>query len=246
MTALGLALAACLGMSCEQGRDPPGLPAATLTDIHLRILDPERAMPGAYLAWSFGGQVASYYEVYQSLDRDSLLAGTLSPAAVTESLHVELALPDRARPMTVYYAVRAVWIEPTGQKTVSDSLVPDSLTIEPSVAIAKPASGSYQNGRVVEFAVQTQAAFGATLRMAYFEKAGGAWNMKLDTCLPMEACGQTVFGGTMQRDSIVVNPPEGNDTLAALFCAFGFESFQGHRTGLIQSAACSRFFRVGP
>lgn len=244
--AAGLALAACLGMSCEQNREPPGLPAPVLTDIQLRILDPERGLPGVSLAWDYAGDRVSYYEVYQSLDRDSLSAGTQAPAAVAESLHLVLAVPDQARPLTVHYAVRAVWIEPTGQKSVSDTLMTDSLTIEPSLSIVNPAPGSRQAGRILGLEVQTQATFGATLRMAYFEKTGDAWGMKLDTCLPLDGCGRTVFGGSLQKESLVLWPYDGNDTLPSLFCAFGTESFQGHRTGLIQSVACSRFYRVNP
>ena len=252
MLAIGLVWAASLGMSCEQSHEPPALPAPVLNDIHLRIADPERGLPGIFLAWDYPGAKASYFEIYRSLARDSLRAGTLAPAAVTESLSAALDLPDQVRPLTVYFAVRAIRIEPTGQKIVSDTLVPDSLTVAPSLTILKPASGSHQGGRILDLAVQTQATFGATLRMAYVEKAGGAggvggsWIQKKDTCLPMDGCGQSVFGGSLQSETLVLDPHDGSDTLTALFCAFGIESFQGHPTGLTESVACSRFFRINP
>lgn len=244
--AAGLVLWACLGMSCEQNQDPPVLPSPTLTDIHLALSDPARGTAGVYLAWEYTGSQASYYEVYQSLARDSLLSGKLAPPARAESTHTLLLLPDLTRPFTVYYAVRAIWVEPTGQTQVSDSLRVDSLTATPALSILAPASASYLEGRLLHLQVQTQSDPGVALRMAYYEKTGDEWTEKADTCMPMDACGRPVFGRSVQEENLVLDQPVPGDTIPALFCVIGTESFQGMHTGLAQSLGCVNFFRVQP
>lgn len=235
-----------MGLSCDRNQDPPSLPSPVLTDIHLRISDPALASPGVDLAWRDPGGKASYYLVYQGLVRDSLIARPLDPPVATESLGTTLTLPDRIRPFTVYYAVRAVRIEATGQKLVSDTLLPDSLTVSPSLGIVAPAAGTYRSGRVLNVQVQTQSDPGVTLRIAYFEKDSLGWAQKADTCLPMDACGRPIFGHALEEESLVLEPQDAGDTVSALFCVIGTETFQSQRTGLAQSLGCARFFRVGP
>lgn len=245
---MGFAVTACLGLSCDRNQDPPGLPSPVLTDIRLRIADPDQSLPEAALAWSDPGGNASYFEVYQSSTFDSLAQGTPSPAvAKTESTGVVLRLPtDRIRPFTVFYAVRAVRVEATGQKLASDTLLPDSITVTPSLSILSPGAGTFLSGRTLDVRVQTQSDPGVTLRIAYFEKDGGGWVQKADTCLPMDACGLPVFGHAVEEESLVLGQREANDTVPALFCVIGTESFQNGRTGLAQSLGCARFSRVGP
>jgi hypothetical protein len=237
-----------MGLSCERGQEPPGLPSPVLTDIRVRVADPEQGTPGAALAWSDPSGKASYYIVYQSLSLDSLLR---APAEGSEPVKVEsasavLPLPNRVRPFTIYYAVRAVHVEATGQTLVSDTLYPDSLTLNPSLNILAPASGGYVEGRTLDLQVKTQSDPGVALRLAYFEKDSSGWALRADTCLPMDACGRPVFGPSVQQETLVLAPPAAGDTLPALFCVIGDESFQGRRTGLAQSLNCVRFFRVAP
>jgi len=246
--AAGLALLATLGLSCDRNHEPPNLPSPVLTEIHLRVADPEQGLAEASLDWSDPGGEATYFEVYQSLSLDSLARGLSGPpAAKTDSASAVLRLPtDRVRPFTVYYAVRAVHVEATGQKVASDTLLPDSLTVSPSLSILAPGAGTYQAGRVLDVQVQTQSDPGVTLRLAYFEKDSGGWAQKADTCLPMDACGLPVFGRAVKEESLVLGQEEANDTVPALFCVIGTESFQSQRTGLAQSLDCARFFRIGP
>jgi hypothetical protein len=244
--AVGLAVTASLGLSCQRNEDPPSLPSPILSDIHLGISDPSRAVPAAVLAWHDPGSKTSYYLVYQSLARDSMVSASLEPPVATESLGITLRLPDQVRPFTIYYAVRSVRVEATGQKLVSDTLVPDSLTVTPSLGILSPAAGSYQAGRVLNLQVQTQSDPGVTLRIGYFEKAGGVWSLMADTCLPMDACGRPVFGHAVEEETLVLGQQEPGDTLPALFCVIGTESFQSQRTGLAQSLGCAPFYRIAP
>lgn len=244
--ALGLAAAACLGMSCGQDPEPRALPSPRLSDIRLILADPERGAAGAYLAWEYPAGQATYFLVYQRAGNDTLADTSLPAPLATESLHLDLPLPDSTRPFTAYFAVRAVKVEATGQKVVSDSLIADSLTVTPALSILSPAAGALQQGRMLDLQVQTQSDPGVALRLAYFEKTEGSWRMQMDTCMPMDACGIPVFGRSVQRESLVLDPYEGNVPLPALFCVIGTESFQGQRTGLSQSLGCARFQRVAP
>lgn len=246
--AAGLAITASLGLSCNRNQEPPSLPSPILTEINLRIADPEQGLAEASLAWSDPGGEASYFEVYQSRSLDSLARGLSGPpVAKTDSTGALLPLPtDRIRPFTVYYAVRAVHVEATGQKLASDTLLPDSLTVSPSLSIIIPGAGTYLAGRVLDVRIQSQSDPGVTLRLAYFEKDSNGWVQKADTCLPMNACGLPVFGHAVEEESLVLGQREANDTVSALFCVIGTESFQSQRTGLAQSLSCARFFRTGP
>jgi hypothetical protein len=247
MLAAGLAFTACLGMTCVQEMDPPGLPAPRLTSIGIKVTDPGLGASGAALAWTYSGDRVSYFEIYRSLKLDSLLRGSPARSVAAESSGVLMPLPDSARPFTLYFAVRAVWIEPTGQKTVSDSALPDSLTLNPSLDILQPAAGSVQAGRRLDIQVLTQSESGVTLRMHYFEKRDGAWSRKLDTCLPMDACGLPIFGHSQQQESLTLEQPAAADTIPAMFCLIGTESFEGRATGMAQSLGCKGFLRVaGP
>jgi hypothetical protein len=246
--AAGLAVLASLGLSCDRNREPPSLPSPILREINLRIADPEQGLAEASLDWSDPGGQATFFEVYQSLSLDSLARGLSGPpVAKTDSPAAVLRLPtDRNRPFTVYYAVRAVHVEATGQKLTSDTLLPDSLTVSPSLSIIAPGAGTYLAGRVLDVRVQSQSDPGVTLRLAYFEKDSNGWVQKADTCLPMNACGVPVFGHAVEEESLVLAQREANDTVPALFCVIGTESFQSQRTGLAQSLSCARFFRTGP
>lgn len=245
---LGLALAAWagLGMSCQEKQPSPSLPSAVLTDVRLQIDDPAQGNPGVLLAWDYPASAnASYFQLYQAFTLDSL-KHEVETRPATDPHRAVLRLPDASRPFTLYFAVRAVWVEPTGQKLISDTLVPDSITVAPSLNILKPGSGTYARGRVLGMEVQTNSDPGVMLRMAYYEKGPQAWIAKQDTCLPLDRCGQPIFGPSLQRDSLILEQHADTDTVAALFCVIGTESFQEQRTGLVQSLGCSRFFRVNP
>jgi hypothetical protein len=94
--------------------------------------------------------------------------------------------------------------------------------------------------------VQSSSDNGVMIRLSYFEKSGAAWPMKQDTCLPTDRCGFSIFGNSVQRDSLTLAQYPATDTIPALFCVVGTESFQDQTTGLTQSLGCNRFFRVGP
>lgn len=230
-------------MTCGHEPEPP-LPSPHLTDVHLILVDPERGAAGAFLEWDYPAGQASYFLVYPRFTGDSLPDSALPAPIATESLHAEIPLPDSTRPFTAYFSVRAVRVEPTGQKLVSDTLYPDSLTITPALSILGPVNGTRLTGRILELQVQTQSDPGVALRLTYLEKSDGAWRTKMDTCMPLDACGIPVFGRSVQRETLVLDDYAGTTPLQALFCVVGNESFQGQRTGLAQSLGCTSFFRV--
>ncbi|MEO7426090.1 MAG: hypothetical protein ABI036_12960 [Fibrobacteria bacterium] len=255
--ALGLFLAALLsqGFYCSEKSDPPTLPFARLVDIHVKMQDPGKSLPGVFLAWDFpadGG--ATYFEIYQATSKDSLLHAMQSQPA-TDSFHTVLALPDTTRPFTLYYAVRAVKVEATGQKLASDSLPVDSITIAASLSIQHPVAGTYLVGRTLNMEVLTSSDNGMTVQLTYFENAGArdgnpregvrAWSLKQDACMPTDKCGVPLFGNTMQRDSLILSEVPAGETIQSLFCVVGTESFQNQTTGLVQSLRCTPFFRIG-
>jgi hypothetical protein len=241
-----LAILVCQGSYCGEKRDPPSLPTAIPTDIHLEIKDPSLGTPGIYLAWSYPEEShASYFEIYESQNVDSLGHALISQSA-DDSNRIVLALSDSTRPYTLYFAVRAVWVEPTGQKLVGDTLSIDSLTITPSLSILQPAPGSYKPGRSLNMEVQTSSDPGVMIRFSYYEKGATEWSLKQSGCLPLEPCPTTLFGNSVQRGELTLEQHGATDTVQALYCVVGTESFQEQTTGLMQSLGCTRFFRVGP
>jgi hypothetical protein len=167
--------------------------------------------------------------------------------AATDSFHTVLALPDSTRPFTLYYAVRAVKVEATGQKLSSDSLPVDSITIAASLSIQHPVSGTFMEGRTLNMEVLTSSDNGMTVQLTYFEHAGardGDWSLKQDACMPADKCGVPLFGNTIQRDSLILSDIPAGDTIQSLFCVVGTESFQNQTTGLVQSLRCTPFYRI--
>lgn len=244
--ALGLAVFASQGMNCSERRAPPSLATVHLSDIHLQIADAASGTFGVSLAWAApaDGKI-SFYEIFQGMDKDSLRQ--ISDLQLSsDSPHVLLVLPDEARPMTVYYAVRAIWVEPTGQKLVSDTLAIDSLTVLPSFSILSPSPGSFQKGRLLHIQLETHSEAGILLKGTLYEKNAGSWTIKQQNCIPQDGCENPIFGSSLQNDSLTLEDVAPGDTLPSLFCVLGTESFQGHLTGLNQSMGCSRFSRVAP
>lgn len=237
---------ACLGMVCVGPDGPsPALPRAVLTEIHLALDDAETGRPGAVVSWTWpSGEVVTYFEIYQSLKKDSLGAPLVQDGALPTTAN--LRLPDSARPLTLYYGVRAVFVEPTGQKRYSDSIPVDSLTVTPSLEILDPTPLSRHSLRVLEVAVKTSSDAGIVLRQSLHEKTGGRWNRLLDTCLPMDACGAYILGSSTQRDALILQTLPAGDTLETLYCVAGNETFEDVSTGRMQSLGCTRFFRTGP
>jgi hypothetical protein len=235
-----------LGLSCSDPHAPPGLPGARITGIQLKIRDPATGSPGIAVAWTYPEDAqATYFEVYSSPDKDSLEFPVLSiPSA--EPMEAILPLPDSSRPFTRYFAVRAVYIEPTGQRSAGDSLIVDSLTVSASLNILHPYPGSRLGGRTLRMEAQTNSDNGVILRISLFEKPSQTWVAVADTCLPLGKCQTPIFGPSLQSDSLVLEARRDGDTTEALFCIVGTESFQGELTGLVQSLSCSRFFRAGP
>src|SRR5690606_5494552 len=246
--ALGAGSLGCLflGLSCSDPHSPPPLPEARITAIHLQIRDPGTGSPGIAVAWTYPEEAkVSYFEIHSSPDRDSLDFPVLSVPSDEPRVAV-LPLPDSSRPFTRYFAVRAVYIEPTGQKSAGDSLIIDSLTVGASLNILNPYPGSVLSGRVLRMEAQTNSDIGVTLKVALYEKAGQSWIAAADTCLPRAKCQTPIFGPSLQYDSLFLEELRSGATSEALFCIVGTESFQGEATGLTQSLSCSRFSRVGP
>jgi hypothetical protein len=232
-------------MNCSEHSRPPSLTTIRFDKIHLEILDPATGTPGVLLSWSppQDGKV-SYYDVYRSFKLDSLGNSVLTIPA-TDSPTALLPLPDSSLPQTIYFAVRSIWVEATGQKLISDTLAVDSISIMPTLSILAPKSGSRQPGRVLHIELETGSNFGVVLSMSLYEKWGSKWLLKQASCLPASECDIPFFGPAFPRDSMILEEIPPGDTVSALLCVVGTESFEGHLTGLIQSQGCSRFQRVG-
>jgi hypothetical protein len=243
--AMTAAVLVCQGFYCGEKSDPPTLPGATLEDIHLLIKDPALRTQGIYLAWSYPKDAkATYFEIYQSLILDSLRHAVFTQPA-KDSQHAVLALSDTSRPFTMYFAVRAVYVEPTGQKLVSDTLIVDSISVTPSLNILHPSSGSFMPGRTLDMEVQTSSDPGVVIRFTYYEEADTGWGLNQEGWLPFGDDPTPIFGNSVQRGSLTLEQHAATDTVNALFCVVGTESFQERATGQIQSLGCTRFFRVG-
>lgn len=223
----------------------PTLPEVRIEGIRLELADPEDGRPGAALSWTWPeGERASSFEIFQGLDKDSLGAPVAEVPASDSA--VLLRLPDSSRPLVLYYGVRAVFEEATGQKVYSKSIPVDSLIVNPSLQILSPASRSRHGERNLDVEVKTSSDDGIVIRQVLYERTRAGWNRQLDTCLPREACGVPIFGSTVQRDALTLQALSPGDSVECLFCVIGNESFDGSPTGGKQSLGCSRFFRTGP
>lgn len=238
---------ASLGMVCTGPDGPdPSLPEVRIDDIRLQLLDPDNGRPGAALSWTWpAGERATYFEIFQGLDKDSLGA-PVAEVSAPESTSAVLRLPDSSRPLVLYYGVRAVFQEETGQKLYSKTVPVDSLIVTPSLEILSPAPRSRHGERTLDVEVKTASDDGIVIRQSLYERSPAGWNRQLDTCLPMAACEIPIFGTTVQRDALILQVLAPGDTVECLFCVLGSESFEDVRTGRKQSLGCSRFFRVGP
>lgn len=237
---------ACLGMVCiDSETTAPGLPEAKLKDIRLQLMDPETGRTGALLAWEWTEEKVSSFEVYQSFFKDSL--GTAAMILSGESRSALVRLPDSGTPFTLYYGVRAVLVEATGQKRFGRSVPVDSLKVNPSLEILSPTPRSRQSGRNLEVDVRVDSDDGIVLRQTVFEHSGSAWSRTLDTCLPKSECGVPTFGNAFKRDELTLQSVAPGDTLETLYCVQGDETFEDLSTGRSQSLGCVRFFRImGP
>lgn len=236
-----------MGMVCVGPDGPsPALPETRLVDINLRLFDPADGRAAAFLRWAIPpDEKITYFEIYQSQ-----IADTLGPVVIEirdpKCDSALVRLPVLTRTHTLYYGVRAVWQEETGQKLFGKSIPVDSLTINPSLEILSPSSLSYHADRLLEMEVRTASDDGVVLRQSLFEKTADGWNRMLDTCLPMTACGATIFGNSVQKDAVILQSVPAGDTLEALLCVHGNESFEDAGTGRKQSIECTRFFRINP
>ncbi len=232
------------GMSCSEHPAPLSLPSIHLTDIHLQIAEPASGTAGVYIRWEkpSDGKV-SYYEIFQSMKKDSLNHAVKTQAA-SESTYTILSLPDSTKPFTLYFAVRPIFVEQTGQKITGDTLVVDSLTLFPSFSILNPSNGTLLIGRILHIEVSTGSNPGIIFNLSLFENNAGKWSKKQEGCLPADACEIPIFGGAGARDSLILEGITPNDTVASLLCLVGTESFEGHKTGLNQSLGCSRYKRI--
>src|SRR6185503_4624767 len=111
-----------------------------LSDAHLVITDPSEAQAGITIAWSYPDSLPrpTVFEIYASLDQDSL-GGPVAIRQGGDSLRAVLSVPDTVAPFTVFFAVRAVLIEPTGQRQYADTVPVDYLTIASPASVRTPA-----------------------------------------------------------------------------------------------------------
>ena len=244
---LGLCAWVSLGFMCEEDRTRiPTLPPAILEDIHLLSLDTLTGAPAVSLSWSYpSGAKVSRFEVYQGFRSDSLGSPVLLGVGPEET-QAHLPLPDSTRPFKIFYGIRAVFVEPTGQKLYGDSVPVDSITLTRLPEIDHPASGSVLHDRQMDLTVRVNSDFGIVLRQALYGKSGRDWRLLIDTCLPRNYCGVPVFGPTTRNDTLILEGPPRGDTLSLMYCVEGTESYENRRTGLIQSVGCSRFFLTAP
>ena len=238
---------ASLGMICTGPEGPdPTLPEVRIEAIRLELTDPENGRPGAALSWTWPeGERASSFEIFQGFRKDSL-GSPVAEVPAPDSTSALLQLPDSSRPLVLYYGVRAVFEEATGQKLYSKSIPVDSLMVNPSLQILSPVTRSRHGERTLEVEVKTSSDEGIVIRQLLYERTPAGWNRQLDTCLPRENCGLPIFGSSVQRDALILQALSRGDSVECLFCVIGDESFDGSQTGGKQSLGCSRFFRVGP
>jgi hypothetical protein len=234
-------------MICTGPEGPdPVLPEVHIEGVRLELADPEDGRSGAVVTWSWPeGERVSSFEIFQGFRRDSLgppAAEVPAPATTT----ARLRLPDSSRPLVLYYAVRAVFEEATGQKLYSKSMPIESLVVNPSLQILSPASRSRHEDRGLDVEVKTSSDEGIVVRQALYERTADGWNRQLDTCLPRDRCGIPIFGSTVQRDALILQALSPGDTVECLFCVLGDESFDPSAKGGKQSLGCSRFYRTGP
>lgn len=234
-------------MICTGPEGPdPALPEVRIEGIEVELIDPENGRPGVMLSWTWPeDERVTSFEIYQGFRKDSLGA-PVAEVPAPGSTSALLPLPDSSRPMVLYYGVRAVFQEATGQKLYSKSIPVDSLIVNPSLEILSPTTRSRHGGRTLEVEVKTSSDNGILVRQILFERTRAGWNRQLDTCLPRAACGIPIFGSTVQRDALILQALSPGDSLECLFCVLGNESFDGAPTGGRQNLGCSRFFRVGP
>jgi hypothetical protein len=236
-----------LGMFCVDHPGPsPSLPTARLSDIHLVLLDPSTLDAGFSLTWSFpdSGKATSF-EIFQSLRADSLGSPVTVISAEDSVRGVFLPLVDTLKPYTAFFAIRAVYVEPTGQKIYGDTVPVDSITVNGPVAISHPATGDTLLGRLLIPEVIAGSTSGVTLRQSLWEKQGAAWQIILDTCLPRGDCITPIIGAATLRDTLVLQDLPSGEDLPAVYCVQGTENFEGSRTGLMQSFGCRAFRRAG-
>lgn len=244
LAALTLVGFATQGMHCSETHAPPSLDTVHLTDIHLQISDPGSAAPAVFIGWKkLSSDKISYYEIYQGFNKDSLKHSILTQPS-SDSPQVVVLLPDSSRPMTVYYAVRAIEVEATGQKKISDTLAIDSITVLPSFRILQPGSNSLQHGRELGIELDVSSNLGIMLKGMIYEKNQSTWTLKQNFCLPRDNCNNPVFERLSPSDPLTLQSVSPGDSIASLICVQGTESFEGSLTGLNQSLICNRYTRV--
>jgi hypothetical protein len=142
----------------------------------------------------------------------------------------------------VYFGLRAVAVEPTGQKSFGDRILLDSLRVITPGTIHQPANGATVLGREAVVEVRTGSDPGQTLRQLWFEDAGSGWTALLDTCLPRSECEKPFFGTVTVQDTIILSAAP--TPIPTLFCVLATESGTTQGRGLKQSLGCSKFERV--
>ncbi len=227
---------------CSEGNAIPSLPDVAVDSLRLILYNPELGSRGAYLTWDYPvNKPVTYFELYRGFNPDSLGLPVLTNIAPAPRF-TRVEIPDSSPPYTLYFGMRAVEVDPTGQKKYSMKIRLDSLRLMGTGAIHRPLNGDTVLGREIPIEVRTGSDPGQTLRQIWFEKRSSGWVQIVDTCLPRSECEKPVFGTITLLDTIVLS---GSPTpISTLFCVMATEANISQSHGLKQSLGCSRFERM--
>ncbi len=231
------------GFMCVEKNPPPPLSRVEVSEISLRVHDPATGRPGVLLAWKYSeAEPVTHFNIYRRLNQDTV--AQLIHTGVSGSLRqLYSPLPDSGRSQELQYGLKAMHIEKTGQRLETDSVAWAKLTVTSNLRIYSPTAGSLQKTRVVPFEISTGSDFGTLVKLELYQEEGRIWKKILTTCLPENSCNTPLFGGTLQRQDLVLPFLQG-DTVSMMACAIGIESFEATRTALVQSIHCSAFRRM--
>ncbi len=229
---------------CVEKNPPPPLAPVEITEISLRVHEPATGRPGVKLAWAYADpEAVTHFNIYRRAEGEQL--GTLIHSQVVGTRReIHSPLPDSSRSQKLQYGLKAVYIEKTGQRVESDSMVWVPITITSNLRIYHPAAESIQKSRFVPIEISTGSDFGTLVNIELFQKEGAEWKRILATCFPREGCGVPLFGNTLQSEDFVL-PSHPTDTLSMMLCAIGIESFEVTATSLVQTLQCHPFKRLG-
>lgn len=262
MRTIGGALAAffCFsGFFCsEPGREAGILPPVTVSSASICRLDSLSLQPGIEVVWDFpASDSVSSFRLFTTFHPDSAPEFRLELPAGDER-RARLPWPDTAREFELFFGVKAVWIEKTGERWESDSLPLTSLRIRPDLQIQGPGIGSRVDSSPVSIEVLCANDRGLQTRLWFSAGAEAGRSTFIDTCFPFDACGKTHFGFRLLSQALVLPPAAGEPPASGMnappgssrppsrlyrFCIVGSEGGEERQGSRTQSLACGHFRR---